>query len=90
MEKKNTIKLEDLQKMIEEAETQEAVFWGKELVVSYRLKNGFTVSGRAACVDPANFNLEIGYKVAKANAIEKMWQLEGYLLQNRLHEASEL
>lgn len=50
------------------------------------LKNGFTVTGESACVSPENFNAEIGQKIARENARNKIWQLEGYLLKQRLHE----
>ncbi len=50
------------------------------------LPNGFSVgSGKSACVDPANFDYELGCKFAKENAIANarntLWQLEGYLLK---------
>lgn len=55
-----------------------------------KLKNGFTVTGESACVSPENFNEEIGREVAYTNAREKIWQLEGYLLKQRLYEQSLL
>jgi hypothetical protein len=51
------------------------------------LKNGFTVTGESACASPANFDAEIGRKIARQNALQKIWQLEGYLLRERLHNA---
>jgi hypothetical protein len=50
------------------------------------LKNGFTVTGESACASPENFDAEIGRKVARDNAISKVWMLEGYLLKQQLHE----
>ena len=50
------------------------------------LKNGFTVTGESACASPENFNAEIGRKVAYENAREKIWQIEGYLLKEKLHQ----
>lgn len=50
------------------------------------LKNGFTVIGEAGCVSVANFDAEIGQKVAKEKAREKIWALEGYLLRQKLYE----
>lgn len=50
------------------------------------LANGFTVTGESACASPENFNEEIGRKIAYGNAREKIWQLEGYLLRQRLHD----
>ena len=48
------------------------------------LRNGFTVTGESACVSPENFNAEIGRRVAREKAIEKMWPLLGYALKERL------
>ncbi len=48
------------------------------------LKNGFTVSGESACASPENFNKELGQKIAKENARNKIWMLEGYLLKQKL------
>lgn len=48
------------------------------------LKNGFTVTGESACASPENFDAEIGRKIARQNAAQKIWALEGYLLKQRL------
>jgi hypothetical protein len=48
------------------------------------LKNGFTVTGESACASPQNFNAELGRKIARGHAVAKIWQLEGYLLRERL------
>ncbi|WP_419635222.1 Gp49 family protein [Thiolapillus sp.] len=50
------------------------------------LKNGYTVTGESACVDPENFDDEIGKQVAYQHAFEKIWRLEGYLLQQKLFD----
>ena len=49
------------------------------------LKNGFTVVGESACASPENFDTEIGERLARDNAINKIWPLEGYLLRERLY-----
>jgi len=49
------------------------------------LKNGFTVTGESACASPENFDAEIGRKIARANAVQKIWPLMGYELKQRLH-----
>jgi hypothetical protein len=48
------------------------------------LRNGFTVTGESACASPENFNVETGRKIARENAVNKVWMLEGYLLKERL------
>lgn len=50
-----------------------------------QLRNGFTVTGESACADPANFNAELGRKLAHEDAMRKVWPLEGYLLKERLY-----
>lgn len=51
------------------------------------LKNGFTVTGESACASPENFDAGVGRKIARQNAAQKIWQLMGYLLRERLHAA---
>ncbi len=50
------------------------------------LRNGFTVTGESACASPENFDAEIGRKIARANAVQKMWPLLGYALKERLNQ----
>ena len=49
------------------------------------LRNGFTVTGESACVSRENFDSEIGHKIARANAVNKIWPLMGYALKEKLH-----
>lgn len=63
---------------------ESAVFSGVLTVVVLHLKNGFMVTGESACASPENFNEELGIKIARANAREKIWALEGYALRNKL------
>ena len=48
------------------------------------LRNGFTVTGESACASPENFDAEIGRKIARQNAIDKVWPLMGYALKCEL------
>lgn len=48
------------------------------------LNNGFTVTGESACASPENFNAEIGRKIARENAVNKIWPLMGYELRSKL------
>lgn len=51
-----------------------------------QLRNGFSVLGKSACVCPANFDAELGRKLARENALNGIWHLEGYALAQRLYE----
>ena len=48
------------------------------------LKNGFTVTGESACASPENFDAEIGRKIARQNAVQKVLHLMGYALRSEL------
>ena len=50
------------------------------------LRNGFTVTGESACASPENFDAEIGRKIARENAVQKVWPLMGYALKQKLSE----
>jgi len=49
------------------------------------LRNGFTVTGESACASPENFDAELGRKIARQNAVQKIWPLLGFALKERLH-----
>lgn len=65
------------------------VFPGSQLTVCcLTLANGFTVTGESACASPANFDAELGQKIARQKAKDKIWALEGYALRERLAHAA--
>lgn len=53
-------------------------------VCCLKLRNGFTVVGESAAVSPENFDEELGRKIARNNARDRVWALEGYALRERL------
>jgi hypothetical protein len=48
------------------------------------LRNGFTVTGESACASPENFDAGLGQKIARQNAVQKIWPLMGYQLRSKL------
>ena len=48
------------------------------------LRNGFTVTGESACASPENFDAELGRKIARKKAIDKVGPLMGYALKESL------
>jgi hypothetical protein len=61
------------------------VFPGTALTVCcLTLDNGYNVLGQSAAASPANFDEEIGRKLAHADARDKIWALEGYLLREKI------
>ena len=58
-------------------------------ICSLVLMNGFVVNGESASASPENFNESIGKQIAFDNARDKIWQLEGYLLKQKLYEKEQ-
>ena len=48
------------------------------------LRNGFTIIGKSAPASPANFDYELGAKLAFEDAVRQVWPLMGYALRERL------
>ncbi len=58
---------------------------GRTTLCILDLENGFSVKGFSACVDPAEFDLNMGRKIAFEDAFRQIWQLEGYLLAEQMY-----
>ena len=52
------------------------------------LRNGFTVTGQSACADPANYQKDIGDRVARSDAENKIWPLLSYELKTEISKRS--
>lgn len=46
--------------------------------------SGFTVNGTSACVSPENYDEDLGRRIAREEAIDKLWGFEGYVLRKSL------
>lgn len=81
---KKTVTQDQIDNMMKEAEyfVEHRIF-GKQCVVVALLENGFTLVGESACVDPDNYDEEIGLEIAIKDIEKQLWMLEGYLLQNK-------
>ena len=58
----------------------------KTCVGCFTLVNGFEIVTSSSCVNPDNFDFELGKQYCRQHAINKIWELEGYRLQQRRHE----
>lgn len=56
----------------------------KCMICEITLRNGFTVRGESAVVSKENFREELGKNISYGRARDKIWELEGYLLQERI------
>jgi hypothetical protein len=48
------------------------------------MRNGFTIIGKSAPASPANFDRDLGIKLAYEDAVRQVWPLMGYALRARL------
>lgn len=53
-------------------------------VIIVKLNNGFMLLGKSVPADEVNYDRDLGYKFAKEDAIRQMWQLEAYLLREKM------
>jgi len=79
------IKPEDVLAAID-SETYTITPSGRTTICELTLTNGFTVRGESSVVSMANFDEAIGRSEARKKAIDKVWELEGYRLMQKLYE----
>lgn len=63
---------------------------GRTTICQLTMENGYSINGHSACVDPREFDRDLGRKYAFEDALRQIWPLEGYLLAQQLHEAKAL
>jgi len=76
---------EDIQEQIQEVQYYH--FPNTNIVVcAITVENGYTVLGDSSCVSSANFDESLGKEIARKNAIDEIWGIEGYRLKQYLYE----
>jgi hypothetical protein len=80
----NTVTKEQIDEIIEYSMFDVQTVLGKCTVVTCMLPNGFIIVESSACVDPANYDEKLGAEICKERIINKVWELEGYKLQDAL------
>ena len=84
---KNTVTQEQVEAAIADTKIQTIELVGKlHTLVAVRLQNGFTIVETSTCVDPDNYNEDLGSQVCISKIMDKIWMLEGYMLQTILAE----
>jgi hypothetical protein len=63
---------------------------GLMTICALTLWNGWTILGKSACADPANFNKDLGRRLARADAVNQIWPLMGYELKSRIAREQRL
>lgn len=55
-------------------------------VVSCKLPNGFVIVESSTCVDPENYDIDMGIEICLDRIASKVWELEGYRIQHNMYE----
>ena len=84
-----TVTQEHINNLLDTAEVKEIVVFDKCLICAYKLENDFVIVESSACVDPKNFDLDIGRKICREHVENKLWELEGYVLQQKATKATQ-
>lgn len=80
----NRITQEHVDNVLKRAKIVFDKFGNKTSVGVCTLPNGFIIVESSSCVDPRNFDHEIGKSIIMKRFEDKVWELEGYLLQSKV------
>lgn len=82
---KNTVTKSVIDELMESCDIAVTTAFDKCTIVACKLPNGFVIVESSSCVDPANYDEDMGVDICMKNIEKKLWELEGYLLQNKLY-----
>lgn len=81
---RNTITEVQVREIIDNSEIEVQTILDKCAIVTCQLPNGFIIVESSACVDPANYDENLGAQICMERIVNKVWELEGYVLQSLL------
>ena len=91
METNITVTPEEVAENMKDVLVRTVVEFGKPCTyVTVRMKNGFTLRESTTCVDPANYNEEIGKQICLEKIEDKVWFLLGYALQTEASAKNQI
>lgn len=86
MSEKTTVTQDEIYELVSKAEIKAHTMFGKTTVVAVQLENGFVLVESSSCVDPKNYDEVVGYEICMNRIMNKLWEMEGYLLQKKVFE----
>ena len=89
MEKRNSITAGYIGEIVAKTEFKTLTVYGKTTIVSAKLPNGFVIVESSSCVDPENYDVKTGEGICRSRIINKIWELEGYKLQDEFYRKSQ-
>ena len=87
----NTVTIDDVKANMQDVIVRTLIDFDKPTTyVTVRMLNGFTVRESATCVDPDNYDEEIGKQICMKKIEDKVWFLLGYQLQESLYKQEKI
>lgn len=84
----NKVTIEEVKANMQDVICRTAVEFDKPVTyVTVRMKNGFTLRESTTCVDPSNYDEEIGKQICLEKIEDRIWFLLGYALQDKVYNA---
>lgn len=80
----DSVKKENIDSILSQTLISVEKYGDNTTILKATLPNGFVVVESSSCVDPKNFNMSIGEQICMKKLEDKIWELEGYKLQNEL------
>lgn len=78
-----TVTKEQVEAILSASKIVDAKMGEKTTVVHATLPCGFVIVESSSCVDPENYDHQVGKDMCMMRITNKIWELEGYLLQNK-------
>lgn len=75
--------------IMEESEYEVYDCFGCCTVVVMRMPNGYVIIESSGCIDPSEYDHDLGVELCKQALKRKVWQLEGYLGKQSFFEATD-
>ncbi len=83
-----SVDLEYIKYLIDNSDITVDTKFDKCTIVTVKLPNGFIITESSTCVDPKNYDEQMGYEICMDSIMEKLWELEAYRLQCDMYEAT--
>lgn len=74
----NRVLPEEIAALMASAEFFDEKMYSNTTVVTAKLPNGWTITEQSACIDPDNYDHDLGVEICKKRIEDELWKLEGY------------
>jgi len=75
MEYPEKIEPQEIEALID---SERFVLMNENFIICVLKVGGFTIIGENSCLNPNDFDTELGKESSRADALNKLWELEGY------------